>query len=50
MNELTTLTAKLNLFDKHLLLWVARYFYLRRHPRLVPLYATLACAPFLIFF
>jgi hypothetical protein len=50
MNELKTLAENLNLFNKYFLLFTARYFYLRRHPRLVPLYATVLSGPPLIFF
>lgn len=46
MNELKALAHKLNYLDRQALLWRARAHYLRRRPRLIPFYGTLAAAPF----
>ena len=42
MNELRSLLERLPPADRRALLWRARYLYLRRHPRLIALYGTLA--------
>jgi len=42
MNELRLLLERLPPADRRALLWRARLLYLRRHPRLIALYGTLA--------
>lgn len=42
MNELRSLLERLPPPDRRALLWRARFLYLRRHPRLLALYGTLA--------
>jgi hypothetical protein len=50
MNELRTLLENLDPLGRRLVLWRSRYLYLRRHPRLVPLMATVFSGPPVFFF
>jgi hypothetical protein len=49
MNELKSLTKNLNYYHRLAILWRARTHYLRRRPRLIPLYGTLAAGPVFFF-
>lgn len=46
MHEMQELYKRLNYLDRKIILWRARIHYLRRRPRLIPLYGTIAAGPF----